>query len=68
MECVYWDFHGNRWRNDGCALTREHGDNRTVICECNHLTDFSILMSVVNPVSIQNDATSKDQNKRLLMR
>ena len=51
MECVYWDFDQNRWKNDGCVLRRKSDDNGTVFCECNHLTDFSILLSVVNDVS-----------------
>ncbi|XP_062345633.1 adhesion G protein-coupled receptor F5 isoform X2 [Cinclus cinclus] len=46
-KCVFWnftlnDYRGN-WDNRGCTPT-ELGDY--VICSCNHLTSFSILMSL----------------------
>ncbi|XP_021246952.1 adhesion G protein-coupled receptor F5 [Numida meleagris] len=48
--CVFWDFDLNNsrggWDNRGCTLTEEEGN---VICSCNHLTPFSILMSPDKP-------------------
>ncbi|XP_072911474.1 adhesion G protein-coupled receptor F5-like [Hemitrygon akajei] len=42
-QCVFWDFTLNgTWNNDGC--TPEH-DGENIICNCEHLTSFSILMS-----------------------
>ncbi|NXH48438.1 AGRF5 protein, partial [Dicaeum eximium] len=45
-KCVFWNFtlnnHRGDWDNRGCTTT-ELGDY--VICSCNHLTSFSILMS-----------------------
>ncbi|XP_030125812.4 adhesion G protein-coupled receptor F5 isoform X2 [Taeniopygia guttata] len=45
-KCVFWNFtlnnHRGDWDNHGCTPT-ELGDY--VICSCNHLTSFSILMS-----------------------
>ncbi|NWV02443.1 AGRF5 protein, partial [Ptilonorhynchus violaceus] len=45
-KCVFWNFtlnnHRGDWDNHGCTPT-ESGDY--VICSCNHLTSFSILMS-----------------------
>ncbi|NXG95699.1 AGRF5 protein, partial [Loxia leucoptera] len=45
-KCVFWNFtlnsHRGDWDNHGCTTT-ELGDY--VICSCNHLTSFSILMS-----------------------
>ncbi|NWV86287.1 AGRF5 protein, partial [Dasyornis broadbenti] len=45
-KCVFWNFTLNNgrgdWDNRGCTPT-ELGDY--VICSCNHLTSFSILMS-----------------------
>ncbi|NXP60928.1 AGRF5 protein, partial [Chloropsis cyanopogon] len=45
-KCVFWNFtlnnHRGDWDNRGCTPT-ELGDY--VICSCNHLTSFSILMS-----------------------
>ena len=49
--CVYWDYNESTWLDDGCFLIASLTDNYTATCECNHLTDFSILMSVVSPVS-----------------
>ncbi|KFZ56901.1 putative G-protein coupled receptor 116, partial [Podiceps cristatus] len=44
--CVFWNFtlnkHGGGWDTYGCTPTEEEHD---VICSCNHLTSFSILMS-----------------------
>ncbi|KAF2987123.1 hypothetical protein EK904_012059, partial [Melospiza melodia maxima] len=45
-KCVFWNFtlnnHKGDWDNYGCTPTEsEH----YVICSCNHLTSFSILMS-----------------------
>ncbi|GCB60923.1 hypothetical protein scyTo_0006957 [Scyliorhinus torazame] len=41
--CAFWDFNGNgAWNNTGCK--REiNGEN--IICNCEHLTSFSMLMS-----------------------
>lgn len=45
-KCVFWNFtlnnHRGDWDTSGCTPT-ESGDY--VICSCNHLTSFSILMS-----------------------
>ncbi|NXR89964.1 AGRF5 protein, partial [Hypocryptadius cinnamomeus] len=45
-KCVFWNFtlnnHRGDWDNHGCTPT-DLGDY--VICSCNHLTSFSILMS-----------------------
>lgn len=40
--CVFWQTNESRWSDKGC-VQREEGDN--IICECNHLTSFSSLMS-----------------------
>ncbi|XP_078348608.1 uncharacterized protein LOC144633639 [Oculina patagonica] len=44
--CVYWDYNlnskGGGWSTDGCRLASRK--NGTVTCECNHLTNFAVLM------------------------
>ncbi|NWR44109.1 AGRF5 protein, partial [Regulus satrapa] len=49
-KCVFWNFklnsHRGDWDNYGCTTT-EFQNN--VICSCNHLTSFSILMSPDRP-------------------
>ncbi|XP_060641266.2 adhesion G protein-coupled receptor F5 [Anolis sagrei] len=45
-QCVFWNFNftadGGGWDSAGCE-SREDGDN--IICTCDHLTSFSVLMS-----------------------
>ncbi|KAK3718072.1 hypothetical protein QZH41_005473 [Actinostola sp. cb2023] len=45
--CVFWDFelnsHGGGWSRDGCRLTSQDGSR--VTCQCDHLTNFAVLMS-----------------------
>ncbi|KAM6279775.1 adhesion G protein-coupled receptor F5 [Porphyrio hochstetteri] len=44
--CVFWNFtfskHGGSWDTAGCNVTEVEGD---IMCSCNHLTSFSVLMS-----------------------
>lgn len=41
--CVFWNTTENDWSDAGCFVKTSDG-NRTV-CECNHLTSFSVLMA-----------------------
>lgn len=49
-QCVFWNFslanHTGGWDSSGC-YTKVDGDR--VICSCDHLTSFSILMSPDSP-------------------
>lgn len=45
LTCAYWHIYENRtaqWSTHGCALIGIK--DRNVLCECNHLTHFAILM------------------------
>ncbi|XP_062406817.1 adhesion G-protein coupled receptor F2-like [Sardina pilchardus] len=42
IKCVFWQTNQSRWSDEGC-VRRETEEN--IICECNHLTSFSSLMS-----------------------
>ncbi|XP_064646701.1 uncharacterized protein LOC135499704 [Lineus longissimus] len=49
--CSYWDYDyrgtpGGAWSSDGCVAVTSTADSTT--CECNHLTNFAILMSLTN--------------------
>ncbi|XP_068136298.1 adhesion G protein-coupled receptor F5-like isoform X2 [Hyperolius riggenbachi] len=46
--CVYWNFTLREWDTSGCTV-QSSGD-KNVLCNCSHLTPFSILMSTNNPV------------------
>ncbi|XP_043962751.1 adhesion G protein-coupled receptor F5 [Gambusia affinis] len=41
--CVFWDTNIKDWSSEGC-IANVTDDNQT-LCECNHLTSFSVLMS-----------------------
>ncbi|KAM8713113.1 hypothetical protein ACLKA7_013431 [Drosophila subpalustris] len=44
--CVFWNYIDHAWSANGCSL---ESTNRThSICSCNHLTNFAILMDVVD--------------------
>ncbi|XP_019639630.1 PREDICTED: uncharacterized protein LOC109481491 [Branchiostoma belcheri] len=48
MRCVFWDFEAEggvgAWSTEGCAFAGI--DNDRVVCECNHLTNFAVLMDI----------------------
>ncbi|XP_066996980.1 latrophilin Cirl isoform X2 [Anabrus simplex] len=42
--CVFWDYSESAWSDEGC---RVEASNRThTMCQCNHLTNFAVLMDV----------------------
>uniref|UniRef100_A0A0K8WL40 Latrophilin Cirl n=1 Tax=Bactrocera latifrons TaxID=174628 RepID=A0A0K8WL40_BACLA len=44
--CVFWNYIDHAWSANGCTL---ESTNRThSICMCNHLTNFAILMDVMD--------------------
>ncbi|PIO34853.1 hypothetical protein AB205_0012320 [Aquarana catesbeiana] len=43
-ECVWYDLVRDVWNSSGCTTTDEKG---LIVCSCNHLTSFSILMAPV---------------------
>ncbi|XP_072104669.1 adhesion G protein-coupled receptor E3-like isoform X1 [Mobula birostris] len=51
-ECVYWSNtkKNSVWKSDGCELINSNQTH--VICQCNHLTSFAILMA---PIKIETD-------------
>ncbi|XP_050445380.1 latrophilin Cirl-like isoform X2 [Cataglyphis hispanica] len=42
--CVFWDYILSAWSDEGCQIQKTN-DTHTV-CECNHLTNFAVLMDV----------------------
>ncbi|XP_073712338.1 adhesion G-protein coupled receptor F1-like [Misgurnus anguillicaudatus] len=45
-QCVFWNFDLDHWDSTGCKVKRS--GNERVICECDHTTSFSILMSAID--------------------
>ena len=45
LTCVTIPFRNNgRWSGDGCSLVKTNGSH--VVCTCNHLTNFAILINI----------------------
>ncbi|XP_078666423.1 uncharacterized protein LOC144908582 isoform X2 [Branchiostoma floridae x Branchiostoma belcheri] len=47
IRCVFWDFNaggGGAWSTEGCDFARI--DHSRVVCECNHLTNFAVLVDI----------------------
>lgn len=42
-KCVYWDYSKETWNSNGCHYLLTSEDLHS--CECNHLTNFAILMT-----------------------
>eukprot|EP00966_Prymnesium_polylepis_P226488 5239028-Prymnesium_polylepis.1 len=60
--CSFWDYGRQSWSGEGCRLARQPGsqgtpgalllfpesmDNGTLVCECDHLTDFGVLFGEI---------------------
>ena len=45
-KCVYWDFDGDSWSEDGCYPVREKSSADRTSCQCFHLTNFAVLVDV----------------------
>ncbi len=46
-ECVYWDWRTKDWSSEGCTYLGET-PNWQRICECDHLTNFAVLMVILS--------------------
>ncbi|XP_030846320.1 adhesion G-protein coupled receptor G6-like [Strongylocentrotus purpuratus] len=44
-QCVSWDFDNKAWSQRGCNKTSNDTSDR-IECECNHLTNFGILLDI----------------------
>ncbi|XP_078503811.1 adhesion G protein-coupled receptor F5-like [Lissotriton helveticus] len=66
--CVFWKFNGNGsgdWDTEGCRATEE---GNQVICTCDHLTAFSVLMSSSSSPPKGNLTEEEKQNEATLER
>jgi len=43
--CMYWSVQQNKWAEDGCRAVT--GNSSSIVCECDHLTDFSARLDAV---------------------
>ncbi|TMS12345.1 Adhesion G-protein coupled receptor F3 [Larimichthys crocea] len=51
--CVFWNTTLQDWSDKGCTL--KTGDGNRTVCQCDHLTAFSVLMSKGDISDISND-------------
>ncbi|XP_066504316.1 adhesion G protein-coupled receptor G3 [Hoplias malabaricus] len=52
-ECVFWKLDKGSWSKDGCRTIQNNTD---IVCNCNHLSFFAVLISpeVPSPAHVQN--------------
>ncbi|XP_065834564.1 adhesion G-protein coupled receptor G2-like [Oscarella lobularis] len=48
LSCVFWKFNsssqmGGSWSSEGCKVQKQYESNGTVICQCDHLTHFTVI-------------------------
>ncbi|XP_038077931.1 adhesion G protein-coupled receptor E1-like [Patiria miniata] len=43
--CVFWDVAARNWSTEGCTRSTVNPGQHSVACDCNHLTNFAILLS-----------------------
>ncbi|XP_022110684.1 adhesion G-protein coupled receptor G2-like [Acanthaster planci] len=60
-KCVYWDFTLNNgfgdWSNKGCRRQFDH--EKKIVCVCDHLTSFAVLVDIYGRSSVALDVISK---------
>ena len=54
------DSRGGGWSTDGCLLASS--DNDTVRCECNHLTNFAVLVDTTSISSVSKIVLERFSN------
>ena len=42
--CAFWDFARQDWNSDGCTIAETNDPEGIVKCQCNHLTNFAVLV------------------------
>ena len=47
--CVSWDFTLRDWTTEGC--TTIVGEDGVVTCNCNHLTNFAVLVVMLHKLT-----------------
>ncbi|KAJ6633435.1 Latrophilin Cirl, partial [Pseudolycoriella hygida] len=62
--CVFWNYIDHAWSEDGCYV--ESTNRSHSICMCNHLTNFAILMDIVDDAN-QSLLSFWDGNLRIMI-
>ncbi|XP_022080046.1 cadherin EGF LAG seven-pass G-type receptor 1-like [Acanthaster planci] len=48
--CVFWDVESTNWSTEGCTRSTTSGASSPVVCHCDHLTSFAILVSYTGDI------------------
>ncbi|XP_070568956.1 adhesion G-protein coupled receptor G6-like [Ptychodera flava] len=64
VTCVFWDFSlydgRGAWSTEGCAVSSNADDGgNTIVCACNHLTNFAVLVDVYDEAQHFDSANKK---------
>ncbi len=54
--CVYWNFTSSSWLSDGCHVDQALSTNASIVCKCQHLTNFAVLADVHESTSALSEA------------
>lgn len=46
--CVFWDVNTDSWSSNRCYPVYDESSREKTVCECDHLTNFAVLMDVSN--------------------
>ena len=60
-QCVFWDYDLHGWSGRGCRLISTSADGSE--CECDHLTNFGLILSDTNEEIPIDDVTTKSHEK-----
>ncbi|XP_053382040.1 CUB and sushi domain-containing protein 1-like [Mercenaria mercenaria] len=55
-QCSFWNENLTAWDSEGCILNTSASSSSTSVCECNHLTNFAILMSPLTQTNVDSKA------------
>ncbi|XP_055328922.1 adhesion G protein-coupled receptor L3-like [Paramacrobiotus metropolitanus] len=61
-ECIFLDYTSKKWEKDGCRLSAKYPkwDSTIVECTCDHLTPFSLLLTLCG--SLSNSFAPNDES------
>ena len=62
--CSYYNFSRSDWSTEGCQILEQ--DNSSVTCQCDHLTNFAILMVRYLPMYVLMCWSKMADNTKLL--
>nr|CAB3220080.1 adhesion G-protein coupled receptor G7-like [Phallusia mammillata] len=60
LTCGFWDFNTDNWSTKGCRLIQV--TNQAPKCECDHLTNFAILVDINRHDTVENAGSHDHAN------